>query len=183
MNPIEKMLRENTGRSFAHIETVTDPCKTSKKVQSIIVNMGHRKIFKIGSRNVSIGNSYENAVGNRLEKNDQNRENFKAQPRAWAERINQGLIRHKDSGQLYFEYYYLSNAPTTSKFVWENGVELTEEELAYAKENLFKKSSSSAKQSKAGLSEEQQVRVNIIKIQNVRSIKAFGKIAWQEPKQ
>lgn len=182
MNPIEQMLREEQGHSFAHIETKTNPCKTSKKIQSLIDEMGHHEIIKISSRNVSIGNSYQTAVQNRLIKNNQNPETFEATPRSWATRVSPGLIQHSESGQMYVEYYYLSAAPTTSQYVWENGEQLTTEELQHAKENLFKKHSPSAKQANAGLTEEQHVKVNIVKLENVTLLKAFGRTAWMKQK-
>lgn len=173
-NKIINHLLKISNHTFAHIDTKTNPCKTTKKVQQMIVDMGHESITKIGSRNVSFGNNYNNAVGNRLEKNGLDRETFIAQPRPWAERINECLIQHKENGQVYVEYYYLSNAPTTSKYIWEDGTELTEEELSYAKENLFKKHYASVKQAEVGLTEEQQVKVNIVKIENVISVSAMG---------
>jgi len=182
MNPIEQLLREETGHSFALIKTETNPCKTSKQTQQQIQQLNHTKITKISKRNVSIGNSYQTAIHNRMIKNELNPENFSAQPRTWATRINQGLIQHKETKQLYVEYYYLSINPTTSKYYWENNQELTPAELNYAKEFLFKPISQSKKQTEAGLNEQQQVKVNIVKIENVTYMKAFGRSAWRTPK-
>lgn len=179
MNAITNLLTENKNQcSFANITTITNPCKPSKKTTQAILDLGHKEIKKISSRNVSIGNKYQNAVQNRLEKNNVPRETFQAQPRPWATRITQGLIQHTENKQLYIEYYYLNANKSTSKYIWEDGTELTKDEFQFAKINLFKSHSTSKKQEDAGLTEDQQVKLNIVKMENVISIQAFGKYVY-----
>jgi hypothetical protein len=166
-----------TGSSFGHIVTKTNPCRPSAKCQRELEEMfpGHSAIVKMGMRNVSFGNSYSKAINNRLDKKEGvDTKEFVAQERTWAERVNSFLITSKKSGEMYVEYYYLNANKSTYVYKWENGTPLTEEELTKAK-TLFKKSSSSKKQSEAGLDEEEQIKVNIVKEENIVSINAFGK--------
>jgi hypothetical protein len=176
MNAIEALLLKNQGVSFATITTTTNPIDKTKKAQIAFKDMfpEHSAVVKVGRRQVSIGNNYQKAVNNRLEKCEKSPD-FIAdqQSRAWSRRLSEGLIQHKESAQLYVEYYYLSANKSVYVYQWENGTELTEQELAMVKP-LFAKSSSSKKQEEAGLDADDQVKVNIVKLENVVSIKAFG---------
>lgn len=182
MNAITNFLMNAKGCSFGHIMTATNPCRPSAKCQRELEEMfpGHSKIVKVGYRNVSFGNSYANAINNRLDKKDvEDTKEFVAQERTWAERVNSFLVSHKDSGQMFVEYYYLNANKSSYVYKWEDGTELTKEELDKAR-TLFKKSSPSKKQFEAGLDEEEQVKVNIVKEENVLEIHAFGKTISNE---
>lgn len=180
MNKIVDFLMNHTGSSFAHILTETDPINHTKKNDASfkIMFSEHTQIKKIGSRNVSIGNNYQTAVNNRLDKTG-NESNFVVdkQSREWSERITEGLVQHKDTKEFYLEYYYLNANKSEYKYVWENNVELTEGELTLA-QSIFKKVYESKKQAEAGLDSEEQVKVNLVKINNVRCIKAFGETVF-----
>lgn len=180
VNKIVDFLLNTSGCSFAHVVTETDPINHTKKNDAdfAILFPSHSGIKKIGKRNVSIGNSYETAVNNRLDKvGEESTFVVDTQSRAWSEKIKDGLVRHKTTGEYYLEYYYLNANESTYVYVWENDFHLTEEELAMAK-TLFKKSYSSKKQEEAGLDKKDQVKVNLVKIENVLEISAFGKTVY-----
>ena len=176
MNKMIDFLMNVSGCSFAHILTETDPINHTKKNDNLfaVLFANHQQIKKIGSRQISLGNNYGTAVNNRLDKTG-NESNFVVdkESRSWSERINEVLIQHKTTKELYLEYYYLNANESEYKYVWEDNTELTKDELEKARE-LFKKIYESKKQSEAGLDIEEQVKVNIVKIDNVRCIKAFG---------
>ena len=178
-NAIAQMILNNGKQSsFANILTATDPVAVKKsRATKLTLNEtfpGHSSIVKIGSRNVSLGNKYATAVNNRLEKAGVDNAEFVAAPREWLERIEgTPLCQHKESGQLYVEYFYLNANKSTAVYQWEDGTTLTEEELTKAKE-FFSVPSKSIKQIDAGLTEEETVKINIVKIDNVVSLKAWG---------
>jgi len=99
---------------------------------------------------------------------------YVAEERTWCNRFTNGLVGHKSNGQLYVEYYYLSANKSSSRYVWEDGTQLTDAELTIAKINLFKPISVPKKQMEHGLTEENIVKINIVKIENVLSLHAFG---------
>jgi hypothetical protein len=180
MIAIVNFLMNASGCSFANVVTETDPINHTKKNDATFSELfpGRVSIKKIGLRNVSIGNKYENAVNNRLDKvGEESTFVVDTQSRAWSEKIKDGLVRHKTTGEYYLEYYYLNANESTSTYVWENEFPLTDEELAMAKP-LFKKSYSSKKQEEAGLDKKDQVKVNLVKIENVRKISAFGETVY-----
>jgi hypothetical protein len=138
---------------------------------------GHSRIDKIGNRNVSFNNSYVNAIKNRIaKKNDVDKSEIEyiPAPREWMQRIdNSAICQHKENGQMYLEYFYLNKNKCSYVYKWEDGTELTKDELTKAK-NLFVKTSPSKKQNDAGLDNEEQIKVNIVKMENIISVNAFG---------
>jgi uncharacterized protein YdcH (DUF465 family) len=180
VNKIVDFLMNASGCSFANVTTETDPINHTKANDAAFAVLfgSHESIKKIGNRNVSIGNTYEDAVNNRLDKvGEESTFVVDTQSRAWSEKVTNGLVRHKTSGEYYLEYYYLNANESTCEFVWENGDSLTEAELALVKP-LFKKPSVSKKQEEAGLDKKDQVKVNLVKIENVRCLKAFGETIY-----
>jgi hypothetical protein len=175
---IKTMILEMAGRcSFANIITVTEPKLTKKsRTTGATLNetFNHSRIIKIGERQVSIGNCYETAVNNRGEKLGLDNFDFTASPRTWGSRVeNSAIIEHKN--EYYLEYFYLNANKSTYKYVWENGDELTQEELSIAKIDFLPVNNGSNKQAEAGLDKEEQIAINTVKIDNILSIKAFGK--------
>jgi hypothetical protein len=180
MNQIVTFLMNHSGSSFAHILTETDPINHTQKNDASFAVMfpSHTMIRKIGSRNVSIGNNYQTAVNNRLDKTG-NESSFVVdkQSRDWSERLTEGLVQHKTTKEFYLEYYYLNANESEYKYVWEDNSPLTEGELTMVM-SIFKKVYESKKQAEAGLDKEEQVKVNLVKIDNVRMVKAFGETVY-----
>jgi hypothetical protein len=175
---IKAMILSMAGKcSFANIVTVTEP-KLTKKSRTNGLTLqemfGHSHIVKVGERNVSIGNQYENAVVNRGNKVGIDEFDFTASPRTWGTRIdNSAIIEHKN--EFYLEYFYLNANPSNYQYVWEDGSTLTEEEMAIVKVDFLPVNNGSRKQEESGIDKEDQVIINTVKIDNILSIKSFGK--------
>jgi hypothetical protein len=181
MKIIDLILKNKNNHSFAHIITKTDPINHTKKNDSLFNQLfpNHSQIIKIGKRNISIGNNYSNAINNRLTKIGNNPD-FIPTPRPWFQRIDNSAIgTHQTTNQMYLEYFYLSANKSTYSYTWETGIELTEQELTQAK-LIFTKSYPSKKQEEAGLNPDQQIKINLVKIENIISIKAFGETATEQ---
>ena len=174
---VNLLKRFPTQCSFANIVTKTNPCRTSQKSKNLLCQLfpNHTDIVKMGSRNVSIGNTWTTAINNRIEKSGAiDGIEYVPEQRTWAERITNGLIAHKENGQMYVEYYYLSANESSYEYRWEDGSLLTKEELEIAKRELFKPISAPKKQMEHGLDKEDTIKINIVKIENVVSLHAFG---------
>lgn len=141
-----------------------------------------KTIHKIAIRHIAIGHRYATSVNNRVDKEVGEHEEIEPQPRTWGERIGKSvLFTHttKDgSTNSYLEYFYLSaNSPKSSHiYVWDNGKQLTESELQTAKTqyNLDPKKKISTTQSDAGLTDENAIIINQIKLENIVEIHAYG---------
>jgi hypothetical protein len=178
----------HNGASMATLETKTMPKvnKTNGKrgdAKKLFVDEFNGKtIYKIAKRYVAIGHRYATAMQNRLDK-EETETTYTPEPRKWGERIGSTvLFAHNES--IYLEYYYLSanSQKSTHHYVWGDGTQLTDEELTIAKEqyNLDPQKSVSKKQSSLGLTNENKVIINCMKIANVLSVKAFGTELTQE---
>lgn len=184
INDLVEFFSINHGASMATLTTDTLPKVNKGKGDSSFVNVfGNRTIHKIATRHVSIGHRYATSVNNRVDKVIGEHEFIEPLQRTWGERIGKTvLFTHKD--EIYLEYFYLNANSKKSTFIytWNNGDELTSQELLTAKTmfNLDPGKKISSTQSNAGLTEDNAVIVNCIKLTNIREIHAFGKTLTQE---
>jgi hypothetical protein len=179
---------EHSGSSMATLMTKTLPKvnKTNGKRgnDKVLFNdhFNGKTIYKLAKRYVGIGHRYATGLQNRLDK-EETGTTYKPEPRKWGERIGDlVLFTHNESVYLEYFYFNANSAKSTSEYVWDDGTPLTESELHDAKNifNLDPKKSVSKKQADLGLTDDNNVIINVIKIENVLSVKAFGHTLTKE---
>lgn len=120
---------------------------------------------------IAIGTSYENAVNNRNENINGNRD-FESEPLRWGEwYIANKVIAHK--GNFYLRYYALKNTHT-ERTLLVNGREATASEVEIIK--AYRKAESSGasnRQAELGIATADQVKPRVVNIANIVRFK-FG---------
>ena len=186
-NDVVNFFMAHSGASMATLTTRTLPKvnKTNGKRGADKITFaeiwGTRKIYKVATRYVGIGHRYSKTLQNRLDKEETDT-TYKPEPRKWGERIGESvLFTHTDKQEntnTYLEYFYVNaNCDMSSHhYEWDNGERLTEPQLYYAQSvfNLDPPKKVSPKQEGLGLTDDNNIIVNCIKVDNVQSIKAFG---------
>ena len=122
---------------------------------------------------IAIGTSYENAVNNRNERTNGNRD-FVAEPLAWGEwYIPNKVITHK--GSFYLRYYTNRNTLTT-RTLFVDGRPATAQEVDII--NAYRKASgsSSNRQAAIGIAAADQVKPRTTNIANIVQFK-YGECA------
>lgn len=138
------------GCQFMNVVAITDPDMYLRN------NPFRGRVKKVVITRMQYGYSYENAVNNRLDR-EGCESDFKAEPLswgAWVKGMENKVIEHKD--MLYLRTYCVRNAKPHT-FYYLDGHRASAEEYAEFSQWL-KPSSTSAKQSEAGLAEEFQVK-------------------------
>lgn len=124
-------------------------------------------ITKVTNIICQFGYSYENAVKNRINKAGGDPENFTAETLPWGKwLVPNKFITHNDT--IYARFYTMKNGKSESAY-YINGEAASAEETEIIKQYLPKRSKS-AKQSAAGLEENQVTPFNI-KIDNILNVK------------
>lgn len=122
--------------------------------------------------NVAIGYSYENTINNRLERAGVENTDFKSEApkgRHWVEGYENILLQsNKDSEQYYIRTTMRKNTKASVEYLVDNRP-ATEEEINAFKE-FFPKSSTSTKQTEAGLQDSEQVVVRDYKLESIQSL-------------
>lgn len=127
-------------------------------------------IIKRTEINVSFFGNYQNAVNNRLKKAGLEAD-FTANPLAWGEwLVPNKIITHK--GEKYVRFYLHKNSNPKTEYFY-NGDPLTGSELMNAK-TFFQESSTSARQTDAGLEDENQCKPFTLQINNILQITVNG---------
>lgn len=129
------------GCSMATVETTTVPKMTvySRKDATPFYRLYKGKVLCTSTRYVSLGNNYETSVNNRLSKEEHPGAGvFEAESLPWGEWLpgSRVLIAHK--GTLYIRLSYLNanGQYEQRRYHYEDGRDLTEEEIARLPEFL-----------------------------------------------
>ena len=122
--------------------------------------------------NVAIGYSYENTIKNRLERAGSENTDFKSEApkgRHWVEGYENILLQsNKDDTQYYLRTTMRKNTKASVTYLVDNRP-ATDEEINEFKA-FFPKSSTSNKQTEAGLQDEEQVVVRDYKLESIQSL-------------
>ena len=122
-------------------------------------NDGTSRIHKLSQMNGIIGSSYENVTKNRSYVPE-----FKAE-QLWGgkgEHINKYLVKHKTSHRVYLAF--LLNSVSKTKYIWDSGKELSEEEIEEMYLWTDKKSSDSV------------VEWRVLPVDNILEMKMDGQV-------
>ena len=138
------------------------------------------KVIQITSYHANCGGTYETIVNNRLDKTN-NEASFKSDGVNWRSKVNNSAIwKHNDKEAYYLELFN-TNAnwklgKTTFMSIDKNGnlIPLTKTETDFLTVNFLKVKSSSNKQADAGLTNEEEIQVRTIDIENIVNFKGFG---------
>ena len=154
------------GCKFASIEYTTDVTATNKKLIGGKKNPYNGHLSYTTYMGVQIGASYENAVNNRLPKEEKGE--FEAEALPWGEWIRPNyLIGHK--GATYLRAYKYRNGMTDRTYFLD-GKKVTDEKIiANILENI-RDNATSARQQSYGIAEEEQVKPFAVNIANIEGI-------------
>ena len=144
------------GCQFMNVVAITDPDMYKKSQVDNTPNPFIGRVKKVTITPMQFNYSYENAVNNRLDREGCEAD-FKAEPLswgAWVKGLENKVIEHKD--MLYLRTYCVRNARPRTFYIIDGHLASTEEYKEFSQ--FFKPSSTSAKQSEAGLEEEKQVK-------------------------
>lgn len=113
-----ELLSEIKGATFATIVASTDPklLKTGNPFKGV------RKVSRV---NVTLGFQYENAV-NRQRTREEMEADFKAEKRAWGEKVSPMFVEHK--GKLYLETM-INRSVEEAKYLDAEGKEIDSESI------------------------------------------------------
>lgn len=138
------------GCQFMNVVAITDPDMYLRN------NPFRGRVKKVTITPMQMGYSYENAVNNRLDREGCEAD-FKAEPLswgAWVKGLENKVIEHKD--MFYLRTYCVRNARPRTFYLLDGHLASTKEYAEFSQ--YFKPSSTSAKQSEAGLEEDKQVK-------------------------
>lgn len=179
MNPktLKDLLLSLHGSSQVTVDLkidVTPKCTKASRTTGLSLKetFGHESITQLSRRYGTCGLHYDIGINNRLKK-EGNPNTFTVESRSWGERIGKSfLIQHKD--QTYLEMFYENkNSPAGRvKYLFEDGTELSPEQIYILEKDFLPKHHGSRKQQALGIQKE--VAVNNIKLSNLVRFSGYG---------
>lgn len=165
--------------STATVELTTEPkCTVKSRItkepyEAIFAG----KVFCISRRYVTIGNDYETAVNNRLDKEGKDVEKFEAMSLPWGQWVEGSKILIEHKGETYIRLNYLSaNSDKTEKaYYYEDGTMLDDELVERLKEEFLPVDKGETRQGT-----DNPVIVITTKLAGITRLKFAGKIYVRE---
>lgn len=159
--------------SFTTVSLVNEP-KMNKKNNPYIGRVTCKTTYK----NCRLGCSYEKSIDASLGRNNIEGK-FETEKPFGMHFINDFILQSdKDENQYYLRVQMYADTKT-DKIYYLDGQELTDTDILAEIKSFMPKPSTSAKQANMGLTEEQQVIVRSIKLENITGIKQGEKI-WNK---
>lgn len=187
---LDEMVMQPRRAAFVSFVSVTDPDVN----KTVVDDDGNRDrttynefwdrekgllIEKVSTVQAIINANYGNSVDNALERAgidpNANGTDFEVSEHSWANHVDGApLVQHKYSGRYYLAVH-VQRRMVESTYRWkESGEPLSDAELDELFTKYYSGSTSSKKQSEAGLSEDEQVVYRNYKASSVREIKMGG---------
>lgn len=139
-----------------------------------------RDVYRVVDTQLQFGNSYENSVNNRAEKEQGCEMGFETESLKGFKWVKYPYFMESlKSGEMYVRFYKMKNSQVNKKEVFVDGHKADSDEMAIIKEYEIVNHFYSRKQAESGLTEN-QVECRNIKLDNIMEIIIKGEMVTKE---